>query len=202
MHGLLPAQRATTLTLGHHHASASGQCGAAQPPAPAGAGSVSAESSQPSGRLGLAGQSPRGGGESFLRHAHTGTAEAVSPATSGVGQAGDRLQGTGVGYRLRVTGNREPLPVPRNLSPITSGMSPRTFGALPRLLALGLIRFYQACLSPVMPSACRFYPSCSAYAFEAVEKWGVWRGGRLALGRLLRCRPWSSSYGYDPVPEK
>jgi hypothetical protein len=103
---------------------------------------------------------------------------------------------------LRVTGNREPLPVPRNLSPITSGMSPRTFGALPRLLALGLIRFYQACLSPVMPSACRFYPSCSAYAFEAVEKWGVWRGGRLALGRLLRCRPWSSSYGYDPVPEK
>jgi len=81
-------------------------------------------------------------------------------------------------------------------------MSPRTFGALPRLLALGLIRFYQACLSPVMPSACRFYPSCSAYAFEAVEKWGVWRGGRLALGRLLRCRPWSSSYGYDPVPEK
>ena len=70
-----------------------------------------------------------------------------------------------------------------------------------KLLVLGLIRFYQACLSPVLPSACRHYPSCSAYAYEAVEKWGVWRGGRLALGRLLRCRPWGS-FGYDPVPEK
>ena len=70
-----------------------------------------------------------------------------------------------------------------------------------KLLALGLIRFYQACFSPVLPSACRHYPSCSAYAYEAVEKWGVWRGGRLALGRLFRCRPWGS-FGYDPVPER
>jgi len=67
--------------------------------------------------------------------------------------------------------------------------------------ALFLIRFYQACLSPLMPLACRFQPSCSAYAFEAIEKWGVWKGGRLALGRLLRCRPWSR-FGYDPVPER
>ncbi|MGA3328744.1 MAG: membrane protein insertion efficiency factor YidD [Terriglobia bacterium] len=70
-----------------------------------------------------------------------------------------------------------------------------------KLLVFGLIRFYQACFSPVMPLACRFQPSCSAYAFEAVEKWGVWKGGRLALGRLLRCRPWGS-FGYDPVPER
>jgi len=68
-------------------------------------------------------------------------------------------------------------------------------------LALGLIRFYQACLSPVFPSACRFYPSCSAYAFEAVEKWGVRAGTRLALARLLRCRPWGP-FGCDPVPEE
>lgn len=68
-----------------------------------------------------------------------------------------------------------------------------------KFVVLGLIRFYQACLSPAMPSACRFYPSCSAYAYEAVEKWGVWRGVRLALGRLLRCRPWGA-YGCDPVP--
>jgi hypothetical protein len=92
-------------------------------------------------------------------------------------------------------------PVPINQSPVTSGssvtyhLSPITF------LALGVIRFYQACLSPVLPSNCRFYPSCSTYAFEAVEKWGVWHGGRLALGRLLRCRPWGR-FGYDPVPEK
>ncbi|HMD83146.1 MAG TPA: membrane protein insertion efficiency factor YidD [Terriglobia bacterium] len=70
-----------------------------------------------------------------------------------------------------------------------------------KLLVLGSIRFYQACFSPVLLPACRFYPSCSAYAFEAVQKWGVWRGGRLALGRLLRCRPWGS-YGCDPVPER
>ena len=68
-----------------------------------------------------------------------------------------------------------------------------------KFLVLGLIRSYQTCFSPALPSACRFYPSCSAYAYEAVEKWGVWRGVRLALGRLLRCRPWGG-YGCDPVP--
>jgi hypothetical protein len=68
-----------------------------------------------------------------------------------------------------------------------------------KFVALGMIRFYQACLSPVMPSACRFQPSCSAYAYEAVEKWGARRGARLALGRLLRCRPWGN-FGHDPVP--
>ena len=72
---------------------------------------------------------------------------------------------------------------------------------LRKLLALGTIRFYQACISPLMPLACRFQPSCSAYAFEAVDRWGAFKGGRLALGRLLRCRPWGS-FGYDPVPEK
>jgi len=66
-------------------------------------------------------------------------------------------------------------------------------------IALALIKFYQACLSPAFPSACRFYPSCSAYAYEAVERWGVWRGVRLALGRLVRCRPFGS-HGIDPVP--
>jgi hypothetical protein len=79
---------------------------------------------------------------------------------------------------------------------------PVAFASLPRLFILVMIRFYQACLSPMMPLACRFHPSCSAYAFEAVEKWGVWRGGRLALGRLFHCRPGSRSFGYDPVPEK
>lgn len=70
-----------------------------------------------------------------------------------------------------------------------------------KYLFLGFIRFYQACLAPLMPLACRFQPSCSAYAFEAIEKWGVWRGGGLALRRLLRCRPFGS-FGYDPVPER
>ena len=188
MHGLLPAQRATTFTLGDHHAGAPGERCATQSPAAASARSLSAESGKPAGRLGHAGQSPGGGGESLLCHTPTGIAAAVSPAASG---AGDRLNGTGD----RDKENTQPCLAPSDLSYLT-------FGALLKLLILGLIRFYQACISPVMPSACRFHPSCSAYAFEAVEKWGVWRGGRLALGRLLRCRPWSSSYGYDPVPEK
>ena len=69
-----------------------------------------------------------------------------------------------------------------------------------RFLALGLIRFYQGALSPALPSSCRFHPSCSQYAYEAVEKWGTARGVTLALGRLLRCQP-LGGFGYDPVPE-
>jgi len=68
-----------------------------------------------------------------------------------------------------------------------------------KFVALALIRFYQACLSPALPSCCRFYPSCSAYAYDAVKKWGTLRGVRLAAERLLRCRPWGGQ-GYDTVP--
>ena len=66
-------------------------------------------------------------------------------------------------------------------------------------VVLATIRFYQACLSPLLPSSCRYYPSCSAYAYEAVEKWGPWRGVVLALRRVLRCQP-LGRHGYDPVP--
>ena len=66
-------------------------------------------------------------------------------------------------------------------------------------LILAAMRFYQSAISPALPSSCRFYPSCSAYGYEAVEKWGVWRGAGLALERLLRCRPFGGG-GYDPVP--
>lgn len=68
-----------------------------------------------------------------------------------------------------------------------------------KFITLGLIKFYQACLSPLIPSSCRFYPTCSAYAYEAVERWGIWRGFGLALYRLLRCRP-CGGHGFDPVP--
>ncbi len=68
-----------------------------------------------------------------------------------------------------------------------------------RALALAGVRFYQACLSPVLASSCRFYPTCSAYAYEAIEKRGVWRGAKLAARRLARCRPLGGR-GYDPVP--
>ena len=61
------------------------------------------------------------------------------------------------------------------------------------------IRLYQILLSPVLPHSCRFIPTCSAYAVEAIMTHGVLRGGWLALRRLARCHPWGGS-GYDPVP--
>jgi putative membrane protein insertion efficiency factor len=69
-----------------------------------------------------------------------------------------------------------------------------------RALLLAGIRFYQAFLSPLVFSACKFHPSCSRYAYEAVERHGVRRGIGLALKRLWRCRPFAAG-GYDPVPD-
>jgi len=63
-----------------------------------------------------------------------------------------------------------------------------------------VIGFYRRGLSPLLPPACRFTPTCSAYAEEAVQRFGALRGGWLATRRLLRCHPWGGS-GYDPVPE-
>lgn len=65
---------------------------------------------------------------------------------------------------------------------------------------LAAIRFYQAALRPLMPWGCKYYPSCSAYAIEAIESKGVKRGLALAAHRLLRCGPGSFG-GYDPVPD-
>lgn len=64
-----------------------------------------------------------------------------------------------------------------------------------------LIRFYQAAISPYTPASCRFTPTCSHYAIEALDKHGLFTGGWLALKRISKCHPWGSS-GYDPVPEK
>lgn len=61
------------------------------------------------------------------------------------------------------------------------------------------VYFYRACISPMLPPACRYVPTCSQYAVEAVMKHGILRGGWLALKRILRCHPWGGS-GYDPVP--
>jgi len=63
----------------------------------------------------------------------------------------------------------------------------------------GAIRAYQLLISPAFPQSCRYYPSCSHYAADAVALHGPWRGSLLAAGRLLRCHPWGGS-GYDPVP--
>jgi putative membrane protein insertion efficiency factor len=67
------------------------------------------------------------------------------------------------------------------------------------LLMRGAIRAYQLLLAPVLPPSCRYYPSCSHYAVEAIARHGPWRGAWLGVRRLLRCHPWGGS-GYDPVP--
>lgn len=63
----------------------------------------------------------------------------------------------------------------------------------------GLIRFYQVCISPLFPPCCRFYPTCSAYAMEAIQKYGPFKGFFMSVRRIIRCNPFSKG-GYDPVP--
>jgi putative membrane protein insertion efficiency factor len=68
-----------------------------------------------------------------------------------------------------------------------------------RRLFLVLIRVYQRTLSQVLPSTCRFYPSCSEYGYQAIARYGVLKGGWLAIRRIFRCHPFHPG-GYDPVP--
>lgn len=67
-------------------------------------------------------------------------------------------------------------------------------------LMIRLIRFYRRSVSPHTPPACRFQPSCSQYALTAIERFGAFKGGGMALWRVLRCNPFGKG-GYDPVPE-
>ena len=67
-----------------------------------------------------------------------------------------------------------------------------------RLLLL-LVQFYRSCISPLTPPSCRYYPTCSAYAMEAIKRYGARRGAWMALRRILRCHPFHRG-GYDPVP--
>lgn len=68
-----------------------------------------------------------------------------------------------------------------------------------KLLLLALIRFYQYAISPLFGRRCRFFPSCSEYTAEAVQKHGALKGSRLGLKRISRCHPWNPG-GFDPVP--
>lgn len=77
----------------------------------------------------------------------------------------------------------------------------RRGGGIARGSVLLLIRLYRRALSPLFPAACRFEPSCSEYAEVAISRFGLVRGGWMALRRLARCNPLAKG-GYDPVPEK
>ncbi len=78
-------------------------------------------------------------------------------------------------------------------------MSIAKLGRLPRQPLLWLIRLYQRTISlGLPPNTCRFYPSCSHYGYEAIEKYGVIKGGAMATWRIMRCNPWNDG-GFDPV---
>jgi hypothetical protein len=70
-----------------------------------------------------------------------------------------------------------------------------------KFFLLGLVRLYQWCISPFLGQRCRFHPTCSNYAIEAISAHGTLKGGILAARRLCKCHPWHPG-GYDPVPEK
>ena len=65
---------------------------------------------------------------------------------------------------------------------------------------IALVKFYRKYISPLRPPCCRYYPTCSQYALEAVERYGPWKGGWLAFKRLMRCNPFNKSNPFDPVP--
>ena len=69
-----------------------------------------------------------------------------------------------------------------------------------KTVLLALIRFYRSAISPYFPARCRFRPTCSAYAYEAIQKYGAVKGGWLAIKRLARCHPFYHGELYDPVP--
>lgn len=68
-----------------------------------------------------------------------------------------------------------------------------------KVIALAAVRFYQMAIAPALPAACRYFPTCSEYCFEAIERHGLVRGAWLALCRVARCHPLHAG-GYDPVP--
>jgi len=72
--------------------------------------------------------------------------------------------------------------------------------SIPTRAMVMLVRIYQLALSPYLGGRCRHDPSCSVYAVEAFERYGLLKGGRLAVWRLMRCHPWGT-WGYDPVPQ-
>jgi putative membrane protein insertion efficiency factor len=70
---------------------------------------------------------------------------------------------------------------------------------LPSKLVILIFTFYQRVISPIMPNACRYHPTCSAYGIDAVKKYGAIKGSWLAIKRIARCHPWGG-HGIDPVP--
>ena len=92
-----------------------------------------------------------------------------------------------------------PIEIQEHRSP-SLGELPITLRHVPRLILLAFIRLYQKTLSRTLPAdTCNFYPTCSHYGYQAIYKYGVFKGGWMAFNRVLRCNPFNAG-GYDPVP--
>ena len=76
----------------------------------------------------------------------------------------------------------------------------KKIGNIPCIFMVALITLYRSLISPLLPSCCRYIPTCSQYSIEAFKRFGFINGSRLTILRIIRCRP-GGSYGYDPVPE-
>ena len=184
MYRVLSIERTRRKPSGPYGAGGSGQFPAPQPIEAPGAGSIPPESGGDTGRVGHRGESSQGRGPRALRYADAGIAPAVPGQSSGwAGRASLKCcaRHTEAGG-VTGCGNETPR----------SGFL-KTF-------VLAVFGFYRAAISPVLPSSCRFYPTCSDYACQAVSTWGLRRGLRLTIRRLGRCRPFGP-YGYDPVPQ-
>lgn len=135
-------------------------------------------------------------GLDLLFIARPGAAKLTGP------QLRDDLTVAGRKLAARVPSRYEPEIRPGPGLGVKSGFFSSIVGVMhewPGWLALGVIRFYQRCVSPFTPPACRFWPTCSNYAAVAVQRHGFWRGSWLAVRRLLKCHPFHPG-GYDPVP--
>lgn len=172
MHAVLLTQRPVGDATGNYHTGAAGQCRPAQPHPASAAGSVSSEPLGYSLGVGCCRESPAGSGSCNLPESHARVHATIAFPASFFGATRRRRA-----WRTTVRGSSK----------------------VAKFSALVLIRFYQTCLSPAIPSSCRYYPSCSTYSYEAIEKWGLWKGARMALKRIASCRPFGGG-GYDPVP--
>jgi putative membrane protein insertion efficiency factor len=129
-----------------------------------------------------------------MGHRHSSETVCGHGAASGA-DGGSSAAAEGV-VKLSSTPEREGQGPP--LQMLTS-FHQRSFGVRAALFALS---FYKTYLSIIFAGTCRYEPTCSRYAYEAIDRFGVLRGGWLGLKRLLRCHPLSGRFGYDPVPEK
>ena len=117
----------------------------------------------------------------------------------GLGYCGESAAGRGP-HAFREAGTGIDAAVSSDAAASAPAAIDRPSRGLTGTAVLALIAFYRSSLSPSIPSSCRFYPTCSAYAYQAVATFGVGQGLWLALRRILRCRPFGD-YGCDPVPE-